>query len=428
MTLRSGLRSVALLLLGTVPGVIRAQGGASGQIVDRIVAVVGTTPITASQVEEQLALMQSEGQQLPSDSAGRAALRRQILTQMVEGELLVQQAQRDTNLKVTDREVQDQVEQTVQNVRKQFTSGAEFQSQLRAAGFGSEEEWRRWLADNQRRSILRDRLLDELRKKGKLRPIPPSEAQMRTFWEQNRGQQSKRPASVSFRQIVITPKPDSAAKARARQLAESLVVVLRGGADFADVARRFSSDSGSREAGGELGWFRRGRMVKEFEDVAFRMRPGEISGVVETEFGYHVIQVERVQPAEVEARHVLIAPVISAAQLALARRLADSVHDALAGGASFDTLADALPASQLPPDYLKAIGKESVPGLKPVIAVAEGTARARFVVLELIRRLPEGEFAFEDVKDRIRDALSQRLAEQHYLDLLRRTTYVDIRL
>src|SRR2546428_794438 len=253
---------------------------------------------------------------------------------MVEEELLVQQAQRDTNIKVTDREVQDQVEQTVQNVRKQFTSGAEFQSQLRAAGFGSEEEWRRWLADNQRRSILRDRLLDELRQKGKLRPIPPSEAQLRTFWEQNRSQQSKRPASVSFRQIVIAPKPDSTAKARARQLAESLVVALRGGADFADVARRFSSDSGSREAGGELGWFRRGRMVKEFEDVAFRMRPGDISGVVETEFGYHIIQVERVQPAEVEARHVLLAPVISAAQLALARRLADSGHDAVASGAA----------------------------------------------------------------------------------------------
>jgi len=132
--------------------------------------------------------------------------------------------------------------------------------------------------------------------------------------------------------------------------------------------------------------------------------------------------------------------VISAAQLALARRLADSVHDALAGGASFDTLArryhdpnepklaDALPIAQLPPDYLKAIGNDSVPGLKPVIAVGEGTGRARFVVLELLKRLPEGEFAFEDVKDRIRDALSQRLAEQHYLDLLRRTTYVDIRL
>src|SRR3989441_6529779 len=139
-----GLCSVALLLLGTVPGVIRAQGGARSQIVDRIVAVVGTTPITASQVEEQLALMQSEGQQLPSDSAGRTALRRQILTQMVEEELLVQQAQRDTNIKVTDREGQDQVEQTVQNGRKQVTSWGEVQSQLRAAGFGSAGGGRGW--------------------------------------------------------------------------------------------------------------------------------------------------------------------------------------------------------------------------------------------------------------------------------------------
>src|SRR5207245_11403144 len=124
----------------------------------------------------------------------------------------------------------------------------------------------------------------------------------------------------------------------------------------------------SREAGGELGWFRRGRMVKEFEDVAFRMRPGDISGVVETEFGYHIIQVERVQPAEVEARHVLLAPVISAAELALARRLADSVADALAAGASFDTLArryhhpnepkpaDALTGSRARPDCPKATG------------------------------------------------------------------------
>jgi peptidyl-prolyl cis-trans isomerase SurA len=436
---------VALLLgLGAMPAIGRAQAGPRGEIVDRIVAVVGTTPIMASHVEEQLALIQSQGQQLPADSAGRAALRRQILTQMVRDELLVQQAQRDTNIQVTDREVQDQVEHTVQNVRKQFASGAEFQAQLRAAGFGSEEEWRRWLADNQRRSILRDRLLDNLRQQGKLRPIPPSEAQMRAFWEENRGAEEKRPASVSFRQIVIVAQPDSAARARARQRADSLVAALRGGggADFADVARRFSADSGSREAGGELGWFRRGRMVKEFEDVAFRMRPGEISHPVETEFGYHIIQVERVQPAEVQARHVLIAPEITPAQVARARRLADSVHAALAAGASFDTLArryhdpnepklaDELAISQLPPDYVTAIGNDSVPGLKPVVAVGEGSGsgRPRFVVLELIKRLPEGALTFEDVKDQVRDLVSQRLAEQHYLDILRRTTYVDIRL
>jgi len=115
------------------------------------------------------------------------------------------------------------------------------------------------------------------------------------------------------------------------------------------------------------------------------------------------------------------------------------VHDALAAGASFDTLArryhdpnepklaDALPASQLPPDYETAIGSDTVPGLKPVFEVGAGTARPRFVVFELLKRLPEGELNFDEVKDRIRDGLGQQLAIKHYLDLLRRTTSVDIR-
>jgi len=419
-----------------------AQGrAATDRPVDRIVAVVGTKPILASQVEEQLVLAQSQGSKVPEDSAGRDAARRQVLSQMVDEELLVQQAERDTTIKVTDQEVQDAVEQTVQNVRKQFTSTPEFQTQLRAAGFVSEEEWRRWLADQQRRAILQQRLIEGLKQKGKLRPIPPSQAEMRAFWETNRAQQAKRPAAISFRQIVIVPKPDSAASARALQLAESLVVKLRqgGGSGFADVAKQYSADSVSREQGGALGWFRRGVMVKEFEDVAFHLRPGAISDVVRTEFGLHIIQVERAQPAEILARHILIQPAISAAQIAIARRQADSVHDALAHGASFGSLArryadasepklaDALPISQLPPDYEKTIGQDTVPGLKPVFEVGIGTARPRFVVFELTKRLPAGELGFDDVTDHIRDGLAQQLAIKHYLDLLRRTTYVDVR-
>ena len=421
------------------PAAAQGEAATSPRPVDRIVAIVGTRPILASQIEEQLVLAQSQGAKIPDDSAAREAARHQILSQMVDEELMVQQAERDTTIKVTEQEVQDAVEQTVQNVRKQFASVTEFQSQLRAAGFGSEEEWRRWLADQQRRTILQQRLVEGLRGKGKLKPIAPSEAQMRAFWEANKAQQPKRPAAVSFRQIVIVSQPDSAARARALQLAESLVVVLRHGGNFAELAKQFSADSGTREQGGELGWFRRGRMVKEFEDVAFRLRPGDISPPVETEFGYHIIQVERVQPAEILARHILIQPTISPAQLALAQRLADSVHDALAGGASFDSLArrygdpnepklaDALPISDLPPDYAKAVANDTVPGLKPVFAVGAEAPRPRFVVLQLLKRLPEGELGFDDVKDRVRDALSQQLAIQHYLDVLRRTTYVDVR-
>jgi len=94
-----------------------AQSTARDRPVDRIMAIVGTTPILASQVEEQLVLAQSQGAKVPEDSAGREAARRQVLSQMADEELLVQQAERDTTIKVTEQEVQDAVEQTVQNAR-----------------------------------------------------------------------------------------------------------------------------------------------------------------------------------------------------------------------------------------------------------------------------------------------------------------------
>ena len=426
------------LLVGlAAPPAARAQAG--GQMVDRIAAVVGTRAILASQVDERLVLLQSQGQSVPADSAGRAAARRRILDRMVEEELLVQQAERDTTVKVTEQEIQDQVEQSVQNVRRQFASEIEFQQQLRLANFGSVEEWRRWLTDQQRRETLTQRLLETQRQKGKLRPIPPTDAQMREFWEQNQGQAQRRPATVSFRQIVVTPAPDSAARAHTRQTAESLLAALRGGADFAEAARRYSRDSVSAQNGGSLGWFRRGIMVKAFENAVFRLRPGEISEPVETEFGFHVIQLERAQPAEVMARHILLMPVISPAQVAIARRLADSVHARLAAGAPFDSLAravgdpnepklaEAVPVGQLPPEYQRLVAADSALGLKPVFPINAGSERPKFAVLELTERQAEGELTFDDVKDRIRQQLGQDLAIKHYLDQLRRQTYIDIR-
>jgi len=415
------------------------------QSLDRIVAIVGTRPILASQIEEEMVQAQAQGQTLPTDSAGRMAMRRQVLDRLVELELLVQQAQRDTAIKVTDQEVLDQVEQTYQNVRKQFRSENEFRDQIRQARFGSVEEWRRWLADQQRRELYAQRLIEAQRQKGKLRPIPPTDAQMREFWEQNRAQQPKRPATVSFRQIVIKPAADSVARRIASARAESLVVELRRGADFAAAAKRFSGDSASAAQGGELGWFRRGVMVKEFEDMAFRLRPGEISPAVETPFGFHIIKVERTQPAEILARHILIVPEISAGQVALARRLADSLHDALsrsgaAGGASFDSLAkrfadplepklaEDAPLTDLPPEYQQIVSSDTTPGLKPVITEGGNTPRPKFVVLEITGRHNAGDLAFEDVKLRIRQSLSDQLAIRHYIDQLKRQTYIDIRL
>src|SRR5437899_2201151 len=431
------------MLLAVIAGFTLVSAAGAQQPIDRIVAIVGTRPILASQVEEEMVQAQAQGQPLPPDSAGRMLMRHQSLGDLLELELLVQQAQRDTAIKITDQEVLDQVEQTYQNVRKQFPSEVDFREQIKQAHFGSVEEWRRWLADEQRRQLYAQRLIEAQRQKGKLKPIPPTDAQMRECWEQNRAQQPRRPATIGFRQIVVRPMPDSASRVRALQLAESLVVQLRHGGDFAATAKRFSGDSASAAQNGELGWFRRGVMVKEFEDVAFRLRPGEISPPVETAFGFHNINVERTQSAEILARHILIMPEISAAQIAIAKRQADSLHDALARGgvsASFDSLAkiyadpqepklaEEAPFTDLPPEYQKVIANDTTVGLKRVIVEGANTPRTKFVVLEVTARHDAGELSYEDVKLRIRQSLGDQLAIRHFVDQLRRQIYVDIRL
>ena len=430
-----------LVYPGLIVVLVAGAGPASGQeatapqFIDRIAAIVANTPILASQVEEQFLMAQSQGGRVPDDSAGRTAMRRQILENMVDEELLVQEAVRDTSIRLTEQEIQDQVEKTVQNVRKQFTSQIDFETQLRAAGFASEEEWRRWLADNQRRTIQQQRLIESLRAKGKLRAIPPTEEQMRAFWVDN-NQRPKHPPLLTFKQIVISAQPDSVEAAKALALAESLKVVLRRGANFAEVAKGFSADSASRTQGGELGWFRRGVMVKAFEEVAFHLKPGQISDVVRTPFGYHIIQVERIEPAEIQARHILIQPRIAPAQLEMTRRLADSVWKALVAGAPFDELAhryadddepvlrESTPVGDLAPDYAKALGKDTVPGLVPPFPIDANTARPKFAIVDVVKWEPEGELTFEDVRERLRAQVGQQLAVKAHISILRRTTYV----
>jgi peptidyl-prolyl cis-trans isomerase SurA len=170
------------------------------------------------------------------------------------------------------------------------------------------------------------------------------------------------------------------------------------------------------------------------------MKPGEISNPVETEYGFHIIEVERIQPAEVLARHILIAPVLTDAQIERARRRADSLYAALAGGASFDTLArrfgdpqeprtvEDVPLSQLGPEYQERLSGDTVLGLQPPFVLGEGTARPRFVILEVFERKAEGDISFDDVRSRIRERLSQELSLQLYLNRLRQETYVDVRL
>lgn len=415
--------------------------GDSVLVVDRVVAVVGNRPVLTSQVDEELFSRQAQGLKLPTDPKQLEAVRRQVVSSIVDEELLVQQASRDTTIQVTDQEIAEGVEQQVRKVRQNFSSEVDYASELRKAGFLTPEEYRRWLTDQQRRAALQNRLIDALRQSGKLQPVHPTEQEMRKFFEEQKGSLGTRPATVSFRQVVITPKPSAQAKALTRARADSIVLELRRGADFVTAARRFSQDPGSRDQGGSLNWFRRGVMVPEFERVAFALKPGVISDPVASPFGYHIIQVERTQPAEVQARHILLIPEIDTANVAGARSLADRIHRLVANGASFDSLqriyhdpaggerqAENVPADKLPEAYATAIAQADSGMLVPVFTLKGTGDRDQFVVLQVTGRRSPGEVRYEDVKDRIRQQLGQELAIRRYIDQLRKSTYVEIRI
>ena len=218
-------------------------------VVDRVLAVVGNRPVLASQVDEELFSRQAQGMKLPDDPKQLDALRREVVSSIVDEELLVQQAMRDTTIEVTDQEIADGVEQQVRQVRDNFTSELDYKNELKKAGFQTPEEYRRWLTDQQRRAALQNRLIDGLKGAGKLKSVAPTEQEMRKYFEANKGSLGSRPATLSFQQIVISPKPSPAAKARTRAQADSIVLELRRGADFATAARRFSQDPGSQGPG-----------------------------------------------------------------------------------------------------------------------------------------------------------------------------------
>jgi peptidyl-prolyl cis-trans isomerase SurA len=431
----------AALVAAAAP--LPAQTPGPRQLVDRIIAVVGDRAILLSEVDEEINTRHSEGLQVPEDSAGFAELRRLVLASLIDDEVLYQRARRDTSLNVTDAEVQTAVEQQVRDVRARFSSDTEFRTQLRAANIGTVEEYRRKLSEEQRRAEYQRRYVDKLRNEGKLRGGPVSEAEIREAFAamQLQAGQRPRPPTVTFQQIVVAPVASRAARAAARAQADSLLVELRHGADFATLARRHSDDPGSREQGGDLNWFRRGMMVRAFEDVAFGLRPGQISEVVETPFGYHIILVERIQPAEIKARHILIVPAIADSELAAAHRLADTVTTRLRGGASLDSLArlfadtseprqmGPVARSELPAPYVQAF-EGTAPGevVGPFAMNPDTPARSKFVVAVITDVQAERPFTFEEVHEQLRQSLQQKHALRDLYQVLRRQTYVEIRL
>jgi peptidyl-prolyl cis-trans isomerase SurA len=407
--------------------------------IDGVVAVVGDQPILRSDIEDAINAARAQGATLPTDSVEQARMIHDILSQIIDEELLVQQAHVE-KIDVSDNDLATEVDQRFQQIRGRFSSEDEFRQQLKLSGFATPDEFRRFLLDKARRESLQQKLFEKLRGDGKLASVPVSEVEVDSFFQATKGQIPKLPATVTYRQLVISPQPSPQEDSAALHKIESLLEEIHKGGDFAQIAKRESMDLSTKDQGGDLGWHRRGEFVPNFDQMYFALPPGQVSPIIKTVFGYHIIKVDRVQPAEVKGSQILIRPQIDSADVARARLLADSVTKLWRHGASYDSLAakyhdpseeklmpDPFPQASLPKEYQQAIaGHKSGEVLDPFTIMDKTRGVPKYFILELTSISGAREPTLADYRERIRDQLAQQKAVRHYLDTLRKDTYVAV--
>lgn len=436
------LRIAAFLFAALAPGAatLGAQEPApAGEVVDRVVAIVGDSVVLKTDLDEEVfRVLAATGQQPPNDPAAMQRLYQQALEAKINELLLLQAAVRDTTVTVSDDEIKQRVEQELAQRRQAFGGDQSLEQALAQQGM-TLVEYRAELSQEVRRQGLVERYLAKVQRDR--RPPPVTEEEARSYFESQKDRLSQRPATISFQQVVVAPKPSDSARAAALEEAEEILERIRKGEDFEQLAQRFSDDPGSKAQGGDLGWFRRGTMVPEFEKAAFALPPGAVSNIVETMFGFHIIKVEKIKGAERQARHILIKPDISDADVARTREVAEEVAAKLRAGAAVDSLIRShgdpeeqsrvgpYPTEKLPQPYASELADAKQAAVVGPFALGQG-GQAKWAVVKVTNATEAGEFSWDDPQVRIdiRQQIERLKLMEEVVRELRARTFVDVRV
>jgi peptidyl-prolyl cis-trans isomerase SurA len=312
-------KAMFLLLLVLMP--IKAQQ----TVVDRIVAVVDKEIVTESDVQERITYAAMQNRLDPKNPE----LRRQVLDNLVAEKLMLAQAILDS-VTVTEDEVNRSLDQQFANFIRQ--AGSE---QALEKVYGKPvSRMKREFKPEMRKQLLIQRLRQQ-----REQSLSVARREVEEFFESYKDSLPRVPEEVELSHIFIVPKPDTSLENKTRmQLAAIRDSIIAGG-DFADFARRYSQDANGSK-GGDLGWAKRGlAFVPEFEEAVFALKEKEISPVVKTEFGFHLVQLLERRCESVHARHILLRVEKGPASDSTAVRLLSTLRDSIMHGKPLGELA-----------------------------------------------------------------------------------------
>ena len=288
-----------------------------------------------------------------------------------------------------------------------------------------------------RNNMLRQRYIQQ-----KLYGVSASRYEVEKFYQEFGDSLPNQPEAVKLGHILLRIEPSPELEDSVRSLAGELRQRILDGADFATVSTGYSS-LGAGANGGDLGFVERNDVVPEFARAAFKLNSGDISGVIRTQFGYHVIKCEGKRGTRLRLRHLLLAVSPSAADTALVMNLADSLAGEVRSGTDFAELAKAysqdddsrpqggelgwFAAESLPEDFTQAVSGWRTPGeIRGPIPSGFGVH-----ILKLLDYQPGKELTLEDDYDRIKELARQdktgRIVDEWIAEIKQRT-YLDYRL
>lgn len=283
------------------------------QLVDKVIAKVGSEYILLSEIEEEFAYAKSKDPDVSDD------IKCVILDNMIAQKLVIYHAKIDS-VEITDAEVETQLDYRFESVLRQMNGDEAFFEEYYGASVAEMKERYR---DDQKHKILAEKMQHKLISEIE---ITPKEVE-KFFKNVPSDSLPYFKSEMEISEIVSLPLVNDVERQKALDKIKILrEKVVNGTETFADVATKNSQDPGSAARGGDLGFAKRGVYVPEFEATVFSLAKDEISDIIETEFGYHFIQLIERRGNSVRARHVLIKPEITQADLDKTKVLLDSVR------------------------------------------------------------------------------------------------------
>ncbi|NNE27411.1 MAG: peptidylprolyl isomerase [Saprospiraceae bacterium] len=285
-----------LIIVSLTCAGLQAQGDTL--IIDKVVAKVGTETILLSDIESQYAYAQDKSPSIDPE------LKCNIFQSIVGQKLIVAQAKLDS-IEVTPDEIEANLDFRISSVLRQMNGDvALFEEYYNM----SVDEMR----DNLREDLTQQMLAERMQSKIMNDVIITPKEVKEFYYSIPKDSIPYLNAEVKISEIVIKPEvSDEERTAALKQILDIRKQILNDGADFAEMAQKYSDDPGSANRGGDLGYADRGTFVLEFEAVAYGLEENEISEPVETEFGFHIIQLMDRAGSRLKLRHILVKPTIT---------------------------------------------------------------------------------------------------------------------